>query len=169
MCDIGTALKVGGAVMEKKAEMDEQNARAAATSRSAINSMNVQGSQANVKFEEENRTALQEAYDLAMQNRANEAKFLVQAVENGVEGISVNEGYLALKNTSARGNIRFDQEAESRKAAHMNQMAGLAAQAGSRINAAAPTTSMGDVLLAGATTGISAASDAGYFEDFKIG
>ena len=169
MCDVGTALKVGGAVFSKMGEKRDQESYYAQTRAASISSMNDQATQANLKFEEENRTALQEAYDLSLKDRAHEAAFLVQAVENGVTGISVNDGFMALKNSSARSNIRFKQEGDSRDAAHQAHLAGLAAQAGSRINSAAPTTSSTDVLLAGAGVGIQGAHEAGLFDDFKIG
>lgn len=169
MCDVGTALKVGGAVMQASAQRNDELAYQAATRQSAVANLNNQSAAAQLKLEEENRTALQEAYDLALQNRANEARFLVQAVENGVTGISINEGFMALKNTSARSNIRAHQEHESRLSAHNQNMTALAAQANSRINAAAPQTSQSDVLLAGASEGVSGAHEAGLFDNLKIG
>lgn len=169
MCDVGTALKVGGAVMAKTAEQNDQQAHLQNTQAAATSSMNNQAAQANLKLEEDNRTALQEAYDLALKDRAHEASFLVQAVENGVTGISVNEGFMVLRNNSARSVIRSDQERESRAAAHQNTLAALAAQAGSRINAAAPTTSHTDGLLAGLSAGVEGASSAGLFKNLKIG
>lgn len=169
MCDAGTAFKGASAVMSAMAKKGDEESHYAATSASSISSMNNKADQANIKFEEDNRTALQEAYDLALERRANEASFLVQAVENGVQGISVNEGFMALKNSTARGSHRFAQERRSREAAHLNHLAGLRAEAHSRMNAAAPTTSSTDVLMEGAGAGISGASKAGHFDDLKIG
>ncbi len=169
MCEPSTMASAGISIMKAQAEAKAQKRAAANMQGAAISSMNSQADQANLKFEEENRTALQEAYDLSLQNRATEATFLVQAVENGVQGISVNEGYMALKNTTARGNNRFTQERGSREASHLNHLAGLHSQAGGRINSAAPTMSGRDVILAGVTAGVGAASDAGAFDDMKIG
>lgn len=169
MCDIGTALKVGAVVMQGMGEKRDQERHAAATHRNAVASMNNEAEQANIKLEEENREALQEAYDLALKNRAHEASFLVQAAENGVSGISVNEGWLALRNASARADHRYEAETQSRLAAHQSHLDALLAKAGGRINAAAPTKSGSDVLLGAAGVGIEGASASGAFDDLKIG
>lgn len=169
MCDIGTALKVGGAMMQAQAQKRDEEAHLARTQAAATASMNSQAAQANLKLEEDNRTAIQEAYDLSLKSRAHEASFLVQAAENGVMGISVNEGFMALKNNSARSSIRHRQEVESRKAAHLAHLDGLRAQAGGRINAAAPTTSTSDILMEGAGIAAQGAHEAGLFDNLKIG
>ena len=169
MCDVGTALKMGGAIMSKMGEKRDQEQHYQNTYAASVNSMNSQGDQANLKFEEENRTALEEAYDLALENRANQASFLVQAVENGVTGISVNEGFFALVNKGGRSRNRAEQEVRSRKAAHNQHLLALQSQAASRINSAAPTTSSGDVLMAGASAGIQGAQEGGHLKNLKIG
>lgn len=169
MCDVGTALKVGASMMSGMAEKRDQERHAAAQHRAAVSSMNSEGNQANLKFEEENRQAVQEAYDLALQNRAHQATFLVQAAENGVAGISVNEAFMALKNSAARSSNRHTQELASRRVAHQSHLDSLYAKAGGRINAAAPTKSSSDVLLDGVSTGISSGHQAGLFDDLKIG
>ena len=169
MCDVGTALQVGASMMSGMAEKRDQERHAAAQHKAAVNSMNSQGDQANLKFEEENRQAIQEAYDLALKNRAHEASFLVQAAENGIAGISVNEGLMALKNSSARTDHRHFQEAESRRVAHFAHLDSLYAQAGGRINSAAATKTGSDVLMDGIGTGIKAGHQGGLFDDLKIG
>lgn len=134
MCDIGTAISIGASAYAANEEEKANNRMSAANRRSAISSMNNEANSEQIRFEEENRGAVQEAYELALEGRANEAKFLNQAAISGVAGLSVNEGLFAVKNKNARTNAKFNQEQDSRLAQFDTTMQGLTAKTANQIN-----------------------------------
>ena len=136
MWDVGTAASVGMGVMEKQAEKREQNRLSAANRRSAIDSMNNESEAQQQRFAEDNVSAVQQAYELALQGRADQATTLNQAADSGVVGTSVNEGFFAVVNKTARETNRFHQELRSRKDQFSINMASLEANATNQINSA---------------------------------
>lgn len=162
MCDIGTAISIGASAYAANEEEKAANTMSAQNRASAISSMNNQAATEQLRFEEENRGAVQEAYELALEGRANEATFLNQAAISGVTGISVNEAFFGVQNKNARTNNKFFQEQKSRKTQFGINMSGLQAQTANQINSVPQQT--GGVANALIGAGGQAAAD-GKFDD----
>lgn len=165
MCDIGTALSVGASAYAAQEEEKANNRMSMANRRSAISSMNNEAASEQLRFEEENRGAVQEAYELALEGRANESKFLNQAAISGAAGLSVNEGLFAVKNKNARTNAKFGQEQDSRLAQFDTSMQGLTAKTTNQINSV-PLKSGG--AMAAVVSGLGGAAGQGKFDEFLI-
>lgn len=166
MCDIGTAISIGAGALEAQQQEKAANRMSANNRSSAISSMNQQQDTEQLRFEEENRTAVQEAYELALEGRASEAKFLNQAAISGVTGTSVNEGLFGVLNKNARTNNRFTQEQKSRKTQFGINMSGLTAQTANQINSV--PQQRGGVQKA-LVAGIGGAAGQGKFDSFLKG
>jgi len=153
MCDIGTAISIGASAYAANEEEKAANKMSAQNRSSAISSMNNQAATEQLRFEEENRGAVQEAYELALEGRASEATFLNQAAISGVTGISVNEAFFGVQNKNARTNNKFIQEQQSRKTQFGINMSGLQAQTANQINSVAEQSGgVANALLEGGGT-----------------
>lgn len=161
MCDIGTALQVAGGVIEKQAEIAENNARSARTRRSAIKSLNAEADAEQQRFADDNVAAVQEAYELHLTNAYDRSVAMNQAADSGVYGTSVNEGLFATINKGAREDNRFYQELRSRQSQFAINMASLEADTISRINSAPRDNSSP---LMGAIAPLSKAAGDGKFD-----
>lgn len=167
MCDPVTAavISAGGAYMTAKGEKDAQNAKSAWNRHSAINSMNNEQDAEQQRFNEENRAAAQEAYEATLEGRQGMAAMINQAADSGVVGTSVNDGLFSQLNTNARKEMKFMQEAASRKDAFNIGMAGLTAKTTSQINSVGHDNSS-PLMAAGFDLGQSAAS--GSFDSMLV-
>jgi len=163
MCDIGTALSMGAGIVEKQAEINENNRLSERNRASAIASNNNESDAAQQQFSDENIQAVQEAYELHLANRYDASKVMNQAADSGVYGTSVNEGLFAVVNKGAREDNRFYQELQSRQTQFAINMAGLEAKVTSQINSAPKDNSSP---LMGAVAPASKAASDGKFDQF---
>lgn len=136
MCDAGTMLKAGASVLEQAEKQRQTNEHAARTRASAVAAQNDEGDSAQQRFVEDNRTAVQEAYEAALEGRQTLSSQINQAADSGVMGISVNDVLFAQTGTNARKDNKFTQELQSRKTQFEINMAGLSAQTQNQINSA---------------------------------
>tara|TARA_R100000951_G_scaffold110596_1_gene108705 strand:- start:8656 stop:9153 length:498 start_codon:yes stop_codon:yes gene_type:complete len=163
MCDIGTAISVGAGIIEKQAEISENNARSARTRKSAIGSLNAESDAEQQKFADDNTAAVQEAYELHLTNAFDRSVAMNQAADSGVYGTSVNEGLFATINKGAREDNRFYQELRSRQSQFAINMASLEANTISQINSAPRDNSSP---LMGAIAPMSKAASDGKFDEY---
>lgn len=136
MCDAGTMLKAGASVLEQAEKQRQTNEHAARTRAAAVRAQNDEGDSAQQRFVEDNRTAVQEAYEAALEGRQTLSSQINQAADSGVMGISVNDVLFAQTGTNARKDNKFTQELQSRKTQFEINMAGLGAQTQNQINSA---------------------------------
>lgn len=136
MCDAGTMLSAGASVFEKMEKQRVTNEHAAKTRANAVRAQNDEGDSAQQRFVEDNRTAVQEAYEAAMEGRQTLSSQINQAADSGVMGISVNDVLFAQTGANARKDNKFDQELKSRKTQFDINMAGLSATTQNQINSA---------------------------------
>lgn len=153
MCDpVTIAILATAGGLQGIQAANEANKASKANRANSIEAMGAEADAANVRFQEESRAAVQDAYDLALQGRAAEATYANMAAANGVVGTSVNEGLYAAMNTTATNAQRFAQEQASRELGQSLNLAGIEATATNRINSM-PGMSRGSAFLQGATMG----------------
>lgn len=153
MCDpVTIALMATAGGLQGIQAAEEANELSAANRANSLEAMGKEADAANVRYQEESRAAVQEAYDLALEGRAAEATYLNMAATSGVMGTSVNEGLYAAMNTTATNAQRFAQEQASRELGQTLNLAGIEATATNRINSM-PGMSRGAAFLQGATMG----------------
>ena len=159
MCDPVTAALVmaGGSYVTAKGEKDAQNTRSAYNRQSAVQSMNTEQEAEQQRFEEENRAAVQEAYEASLEGRQGMAVMVNQAADSGVMGTSVNEGLFSAINTEAKKGMKFQQEMASRKTGFNINMQGLNARTANQINSV-PQDNSNPLFAAAMSLGQSAAS-----------
>lgn len=165
MCDAGTMLSAGASVFEKMEQQRATNEHAAKTRANAVRAQNDEGDSAQQRFTEDNRTAVQEAYEAALEGRQTLSSQINQAADSGVMGISVNDVLFAQTATNARVSNKFDQELRSRKTQFEINMAGLGATTQNQINSAPVDNSNP---LMGAVAPLGQAAQSGKFDSFLI-
>lgn len=126
-----------------------QNAASAENRVNAVRDMNIKQERQQAQFEQENRAAIQEGFELALEGRAKESTAFTSAVTSGVAGVSVNEMIGDLKAKTARGMATIDQEQEARREQFMVDGESIVSATNSQINAVQP----GDPLNAALSIG----------------
>lgn len=153
MCDpVTAALMATAGGIQANQQARQQNKMSKLNRQAAIQAQNQEGDAANIRFEEETRAAVQDAYLSALEGRATEASFLNMAADSGIVGASVNEGLYALQGGNARNRQKFLQEQESRITAQSLNMVGLQSKTKDRINSV-PLQNVGLATLQGAIGG----------------
>lgn len=165
MCDAGTMLSAGASVFEKMEQQRATNEHAAKTRANAVRAQNDEGDSAQQRFVEDNRTAVQEAYEAALEGRQTLSSQINQAADSGVMGISVNDVLFAQTGSNARKDNKFVQELNSRKTQFEINMAGLGSQTQNQINSAPVDNSNP---LMGAVAPLGQAAQGGKFDSFLI-
>ena len=163
MCDIGTMIQAGAGIIEKKAEIDENNRKSAANRQSAIASYNGEQDAEQQRYRDANYAAVESAYELHLSNKADLAKATNQAADSGVYGISINEGFFAIVNKGGREDNRFYKELESRRTQFGLDLASLHAKTHGQINSAPQDNSSP---LSGALPAIGNAASNGKFDQY---
>lgn len=105
--------KVGVAVMSENERVNEQNtasAKNSMASRTAATNENLSTTQ---RYVQDQRSLIQAGMDSILEGRAAEALAYTSAIENGVQGTSVNEVIMEKRALEGRNSNRSQQEMES--------------------------------------------------------
>lgn len=105
--------KVGAAVMKESARVSEQNNASAKNSMASRMAATNENSSTTQKYIEDQRSLIQAGLDMVLEGRSAEALAYTSAVENGVQGTSVNEVIMEKRALEGRNASRSEAEMDS--------------------------------------------------------
>lgn len=105
--------KVGTAVMKESARVSEQNTASAKNSMASRIAASNENMSTTQRYIQDQRSLIQSGLDSVLEGRAAEALAFTSAIENGVQGTSVNEVIMEKRSLEGRNASRLDAEMDS--------------------------------------------------------